>query len=149
MGKFAKKDPLVVAKKQAANVMKTIQGKHLESVGTVRNYEEALSRVAQYANRELSIGLRKITPEQAVQYLDIRSEEVGQKTLDMERQAIQAMMHFTSKKLQPNERLEVIKSEQEQILKSRSYTKEQITLITQSQRNKNALSTQIAYAAGP
>lgn len=148
MGKFAKKDPLVVAKKQAANVMKSIQGKHLKSVGTVRNYEAALSRVAQYANRELSIGLREITPEQATQYLVVRSEQVGQKSLDMERQAIQAMMHFTSKKLKPNERLEVIKSEQEQILKSRSYTKEQITLITQSQRNKNALSTQIAYTAG-
>ena len=148
MGKFAKKDPLEVAQKQAANVMKTIQGKHIQSVGTVRNYEEALSRVAQYANRELSIGLREITPEQATQYLEIRSEEVGQKTLDMERQAIQAMMHFTSKKLNQDERLGVIKSEHQQILKSRSYTPEQLKIITESQRPQNALSTQLAHAAG-
>lgn len=148
MGKFAKKDPIVVAKKQASNVMRTIQGTHIKSVGTVRNYEEALSRVAQFANRELSIGLREITPEQATQYLEIRSEEVGQKTLDMERQAIQAMMHFTSKKLAPEERLEVVKSEHEQVLQSRSYTPEQVNLICKSQRSHNALSTQIAHAAG-
>ena len=148
MGKFAKKDPIVVAKKQASNVMRTIQGTHIKSVGTVRNYEEALSRVAQFANRELSIGLREITPEQATQYLEIRSEEVGQKTLDMERQAIQAMMHFTSKKLTPEARLEVVKSEHEQVLQSRSYTPDQVNLICESQRSHNALSTQIAHAAG-
>lgn len=148
MSKFAKKDPIVVAKKQASNVMRTIQGIHIKSIGTVRNYEEALSRVAQFANRELSIGLREITPEQAIQFLEIRSEEVGQKTLDMERQAIQAMMHFTSKKLNPDERLAVVKSELQQVLQSRSYTSDQVKLITESQRFQNALSTQIAYAGG-
>ena len=148
MGRFAKKDPLVVARKQAANVMKTIQGKHIKSVGTVRNYEEALSRVAQYANKELSISLRDITPEQAVHYLEMRGEGVGQKTLDMERQSIQAMMHFTSKKLELNERLEVIKSEKDQILFCRSYTSQQISMIHSLQLDANSLSTQIAHAAG-
>ncbi len=148
MGKFAKKDPVEVAQKQASNVMKTIQGTHIKSVGTVRNYEEALSRVAQFANRELSIGLREISPEQAIQYLEIRSEEVGQKTLDMERQAIQAMMHFTSKKLGPDERLDVIKSEHQQILKCRSYTQDQVKIIADAQRSQNSLSTQLAHAAG-
>lgn len=148
MGKFAKKDPVEVAQKQASNVMKNIQGTHIKSVGTVRNYEEALSRVAQFANRELSIGLREISLEQAIQYLEIRSEEVGQKTLDMERQAIQAMMHFTSKKLGSDERLDVIKSEHQQILKCRSYTQEQVKIIAGAQRPQNALSTQLAHAAG-
>jgi integrase len=148
MGKFAKKDPLQVAQKQAANVMRTMQGTHIKSVGTVRNYEEALSRVAQYANSELSISLREITPTQAIQYLERRSEEVGQKTLDMERQAIQAMMHYTSKRLGIDERLERVKSEQEQILKSRAYTPEQVQMISAAQQPQNALSTQIAHAAG-
>ncbi len=148
MGKFDKKDPLAAAQKQAANVMRTMQGTHLQSVGTVRNYEEALSRVAQYANSELSISLREITPTQAIQYLERRSEEVGQKTLDMERQAIQAMMHYTSKRLGIDERLERVKSEQEQILKSRAYTPEQVQMICAAQQPQNALSTQIAHAAG-
>ena len=148
MGKFAKKDPIVVAQKQAANVMKTLQGSHIKSVGTVRNYEEALSRVAQYANKELNIGLREITPSQAVHYLEKRSEQVRQKTLDLERQAIQSMMQHTSKKLDHNERLTSIKSEIETIEKSRSYTKIQVAMATSSQREQNALSTQIVHAAG-
>jgi integrase len=145
---MGKKDPVAVAKTQAANVMKTIQGTHIKSVGTVRNYEEALSRVAQYANRELNIGLREMTPEQAINYLEERGESVRQKTLDLERQAIQAMMHFNSKKLDVNERITLIKSALATIEKSRSYTAEQVKMIIASQQKQNALSTQIAYAAG-
>jgi integrase len=145
---MGKKDPVAVAKTQAANVMKTIQGIHIKSVGTVRNYEEALSRVAQYANRELNIGLREMTPEQAINYLEERGENVRQKTLDLERQAIQAMMHFNSKKLDINERITPIKSALATIEKSRSYTAEQVKMIVGSQQEQNALSTQIAYASG-
>lgn len=43
MGKFAS------PAKQAASVMKAVQGQSLVSVGTVRNYEQALTRVAEYA----------------------------------------------------------------------------------------------------
>ena len=51
MGKFAKNvDPDAVAAKQAANVMKQIQGSVLKSVGTVRNYEERLTIVAKTVN---------------------------------------------------------------------------------------------------
>lgn len=33
---------------QAAHVMKSLQGHHLRSVGTVRNYEQGLTEVAEY-----------------------------------------------------------------------------------------------------
>lgn len=145
---MGKKDPVAVAKTQAANVMKTIQGIHIKSVSTVRNYEEALSRVAQYANRELNIGLRKMTPDQAINYLEERGESVRQKTLDLERQAIQAMMRFNSNKLDINDRIPTIKSALATIEKSRSYTTEQVKMIIGSQQGQNALSTQITYAAG-
>lgn len=148
MGRFAKKDPVVVAQKQAANIMKTLQGTHLKSVGTVNNYEAALSRVAQFVNREMNIGLREMTPAHALAYLDARSEEVGQKTLDMERQAIQAMMQYSTKRMPEGERLPVVKSEHQQILKSRAYTPEQVRLVTEVQQPQNALSTQLAHAAG-
>ena len=148
MGKFAKKDPVAVAQKQAANVMKLLQGTHIKSVSTTRNYEQALSRVAQFANRELGVGLRELTIPQAITFLESRSEEVGQKTLDMERQAIQAMMHFNTKILAENERLPVVKSEHQQILKSRSYTTEQVAIITAAQRPQNSIATQLSHAAG-
>lgn len=148
MSRFAKKDPIAVAQKQAATVMKTLQGTHLKSVGTVHNYEAALSRVAQFANRELGISLREMTIQDALIYLDTRSEDVGQKTLDMERQAIQAMLQFSTKRMPEGERLPVVKSEQQQILKSRAYTSEQVSLVAGIQKLQNALPTQLAHAAG-
>ena len=149
MAKFAKNvDPIAVAKTQAANIMKRLQGNILKSVGTVRNYEQTLSIVARYANSTLNCGLREITPEQAIQYLTDRAVEVGQKTLDMDRQAIQIMLQHISKKLAPDGKLEVIKSEHKQILNCRSYMVKQVNMIAEAQSERNALSTRIAHAAG-
>ncbi|MHC5783021.1 hypothetical protein [Aliivibrio fischeri] len=92
--------------------------------------------------------MKEITPEQAYQYLTDRSVEVGQKTLDMERQAIQSMMHHVSNKLSTDATLNVIKSESQQILTSRSYTQEQISMVASSQNERNSLSTKIAHTAG-
>lgn len=141
-------DPVAVAKTQAANVMKSMQGDIIKSVGTARNYEQALSTTAQYANSTFQCGLREITPQQAEQYLTDRAVEVGQKTLDMDRQAIQTMMQNVSGKLSPNEKLTVVKSEQSQHLSCRSYTTEQVSMIANAQNERNALSTEIAHAAG-
>ena len=144
MGIFAK------ASKQAADVMKQLQGKHIKSVGTVRNYEQSLKGVAQYLKDtgRKGAGLQSLTLEQAKQYLDARSEEVGQKQLDMDRQAIQVMLKYVTGKLSQNERLEVVKSEKEQIINSRAYTAYQVHEITKHQREHNALATQIVHAAG-
>lgn len=143
MAKFAS------AAKQAASVIKAVQGSQLASVGTVRNYEQALTRVAEYAKAErLEGGLRGMTPAQAISYLEQRGQCVGQKTLDMERQAIQCMLQHVTGQLAPNQRLAVIKSEQVQALRSRAYTQEQVALVADHQIERNALATQIAHAAG-
>jgi len=138
------------APKQAADVMKQLQGKYIKSVSTVANYEKSLTRVAEWVkeNRISKDGLQGITKDDAIQYLEQRGEAVGQKTLDMERQAIQAMFTHLTKQLESNERLPVIKSEHQQILKGRAYTKEQAGLVSRAQQQRNSLSTQIAYAAG-
>ncbi|WP_418115032.1 site-specific integrase (plasmid) [Vibrio scophthalmi] len=149
MAKFAKNvDPQAVAERQAANVMKQIQGSIISSVGTVRNYEERLTIVAKYANAELKCSLRDLTVERVHQYLTDRATEVGQKTLDMERQAIQCMMQNVTGKLGLTEKLDVIKSEHQQILSSRAYTPEQAKMVADAQTERNALSTEIAHAAG-
>lgn len=149
MGKFAKNiDSRAVAEKQSANVMKSLQGDVLKSAGTVRNYEASLTKVATYANETLQCGLREISIEQAHQYLIDRSVEVGQKTLDMERQAMQCMMQHISHKLAPGQTLPVIKSEQTQILQGRAYTTEQASTIASAQNERNSLATEIAHAAG-
>jgi len=149
MAKFAKNvDPVAVAKTQAANVMKSLQGNSIKSVGTARNYEQALSTAAQHANSKLQCSLREITPKQAEEYLSDRALEVGQKTLDMDRQALQSMMQNISGKLGQNEKLTVVKSEHYQVLNCRSYTVEQVISIANAQNERNAISTEIAHAAG-
>lgn len=144
MARFAK------AEKQAADVMKQLQGNVIKSVGTVRNYEQALTQVCNYVKTERisKDGLQGITPNDAITYLEKRGQEVGQKTLDMERQAMQMMMQHVTHKLEPTERLPVIQSEQETSLTSRSYTPEQIKLVTERQNERNALATKISYQAG-
>lgn len=142
MAKFA------VPAHQAARVMQHLQGQVLKSVGTVRNYEQALTRVAEYTRAQRLPSLRALTPPQAIHYLEQRGHTVGQKTLDMERQAIQAMMHHVSGQLAPGERLPVIKSAHAQQLTARAYTPAQTRLIAQAQTPRYALATEIAYRAG-
>lgn len=141
-------DPAAVAQKQAANVMKQMQSKNISSVGTVRNYEQRLAIVARHVNDTFQCGLRDLTVKQAYEYLNDRAIEVGQKTLDMERQAIQSMMQNVTKKLESDETLNVVKSEHKQILESRAYTREQVKMIASAQNERNALSTEIAHSAG-
>jgi len=142
MGRFAS------AKKQATTVIMALQGTVLKSVRTVSNYEQALIKVAEYVKAERLNSLQELSPTEAVTYLERRGQAVGQKTLDMERQAIQSMMQHVTHRLEPNERLPVIQSEQETSLLSRAYTPEQIKLVSEHQRAKSALATQLAYQAG-
>lgn len=134
--------------RQAASVMKEVQGSVLSSVGTVRNYEQALTRVAEYVKEERLGHLREMTPERAITYLEQRGEQVGQSTLNMERQALQCMMQHVTNKLEPKETLTVVKSELTEAVKSRAYTPEQIKAITERMTEKNALPTQICHSAG-
>ncbi len=143
MAKFAS------AERQAASVMKAVQGTVLRSVGTVRNYEAALTHVAAWAKAErIDGGLRAMSVEQAIAYLEQRGEMVGQKALDMERQAIQCMFQHVTGRLEPDARLPVVKSEQAQVLTSRAYTPEQVQRVAAAQTGSNALATEIAHAAG-
>lgn len=135
--------------RQAGSVMKALQGRVLKSVGTVRNYEQALTRLAEYAQAQgVSGGLRGMTPAQVIGYLEQRGQAVGQKTLDMERQAAQLMMQQVTQQLASGERLPVVRSEQAQALLGRAYSPEQVQQIHGAQSAPNALATQIAYAAG-
>lgn len=137
-------------KAQAASVIKEVQGKDnvIESVGTARNYEQALNRVAEYIQAEKLGSLREMTKEMAYTYLEIRGQDVGQKTLDMERQAIQCMMQNVTGKMSTTEKLSVIDSEKQQSLLGRAYTPEQVEAIAANQTERNALATELAHAAG-
>ncbi len=133
---------------QAKNVIKELtKARFIRSLGTTRNYEQSLKTVAIWA-KDIGInGIQAMTIEQAGHYLDYRSEIVGQKALDMERQAIQAMMKLNGK-LQSKETLFRTKSKLEEITRSRAYTKDQARAISQHQSERYTLASEIAYAAG-
>lgn len=130
--------------KQAASIMKSVQGDVIKSVGTVRNYEQALAKFGTWLASQ-GLHIKDIGKDEALSYLEQRAEAVGQKTLDLDRQAIQtALMHTGA----IEERLAVIKSEHQQVLEARAYTSEQVSMIADRQREKHALATEIAHAAG-
>ena len=122
------------------------QGRHehrddgkIHSVGTARGYEQALKGFVEYIQSQRLGDLLSVTVEIAKQYLSDRSAIVTQKTLDIDRQAIQ--MHLGI-------RLDVVKSQRETRLSTRSYTSTQIARIASAQSKRNSLATQIAHNAG-
>ncbi|MFD3351142.1 site-specific integrase [Alteromonas macleodii] len=142
MPKFAK------AETQAENVVKGLtKARIIKSYGTARNYEQALRTVAKWTKENKVNGLQSLTPDVARYYLEHRAEAVGQKALDMERQAIQAMMQLNGK-LPPKTTLYRVKSELDEIKRSRAYTSAQAQAVSEHQSETHQLSTQIAYAAG-
>ncbi len=122
------------------------QGRHdnrddgrIHSLGTARGYEQALKGFAEYIQDHRLGDLDSATVKEAEQYLTERAGMVAQKTLDLDRQAIQ--MHLGI-------HLEVVKSELETCLTTRSYTADQVERIASAQSDRNSMATQIAYDAG-
>jgi len=111
----------------------------IHSVGTARGYEQALKSFVDYIQNRRLGDLFCVTVEVVKQYLSERAAIVTQKTLDLDRQAIQ--MHYGM-------HLDVIKSKRKTQLSSRRYTPEQVARIAGAQSRKNKLATQIAYNAG-
>jgi len=115
------------------------RGLDLDSVRTEKNYEGALKGVAEFLQENRMGDLRSLNAEKAIAYLEARGQEVHQKTLDMDRQAIQSII---------GEKLRVIPSEKTTTLESRAYTHEQAVMVADAQSEKHALATQIAENAG-
>lgn len=138
------------AKKQAAHAVKTqlkigtsrhTQKKDLKihSLGTARNYEQALTRLTRWLQTHKLGSLKELTLKTAQAYLEICAQVVHQKTVDQERQAVQ--MHLGIQ-------LPVIQSELVEALQSRAYSLEQIACIANAQAPHHRLATEIAEAAG-
>ena len=94
------------------------------------------------------MGLTALTPERAVAYLKGRAGQVGQKTLDMERQALQAMMVNVTGRMPPGARLPVVKSAEPHRPRPRAYSPAQVHAVAARQDARNALATEIAHASG-
>lgn len=124
------------AKSQAQHVARSLT---LKSQGTERNYEQALRGCTEFLKKNRLGNLHGLNTDKALAYLEARAQEVGQKTLDLDRQAMQAVL---------GEKLPVVKSELDSTLSSRAYTHEQAQLVASAQSEKHALATLIAENAG-
>lgn len=115
----------------------------VHGLGTARNYEQALKQAAEWDKANGGKGLSAFDTDRANAYLSERAEAVGQKTLDLDRQALQIL---------PNvDKLDRVKSEIDRpglADQGRAYTPAQVQAIAQAQQPHNALATEIAHAAG-
>ena len=117
------------------------------SVRTVANYRDCLLQVARRIAAD-GLELRDLTPETAVDYLRTRTADLGQKALDVQRQALQAMLVHVSRRLPEGERLTIVRSTKARRTGGRAYTAEQIRMVAAAQNARNGLSTLIVHAAG-
>ena len=103
----------------------------IHSKGTERNYTQALKGVAEFIQERKLGDLRGLSRETALAYLEARSQAVGQKTLDLDRQAMQAVLG--------GDKLPTVKSEIDQALASRAYTPAQARLVSEAQHGRHRL----------
>lgn len=149
MGRFRSADSQARhAVSQKLSIGKPSHGKNgkdgrIHSLGTARTYTDSLKGVAEFiADHGMDMtgkGLASLSKETAEAYLEHRSQEVGQKQLDKDRQAMQTLL---------GEKLVVIKSELDQVLESRAYTHDQIQLVVAAQTRKHGIASRIAADAG-
>ncbi|MCY3732288.1 MAG: hypothetical protein OXF98_13185, partial [Rhodospirillaceae bacterium] len=92
--------------------------------------------------------LRDLDAGTAVDYLRTRVDDLGQKALDLHRQALQAMLVNVTRRLPEGERLTVVRSHRPKRRGGRAYTPQQVRLVAAAQNARNGLSTLIAHAAG-
>lgn len=111
----------------------------IHSKGTERAYEQALTGLVTWLQQHKSGDLASLTPGLALRYLAERAEQVAQKALDLDRQAISAYLGIT---------LASIKSEITTIKQSRAYIPRHIEMVAALQNDKHQLATAIAASAG-
>ena len=92
------------------------------SVRTVANYYDCLLQVA----RRIGAGgkeLRDLDANTAVDYLRTRVDDLGQKALDLHRQALQAMLVHVTERLPEGQRLTVVRSHRPKRRGGRAYSR--------------------------
>lgn len=116
----------------------------VHSFGTARAYEQALTGAGKWLKVKFNNqSLERMTTEQALQYLRQRAETVRQKTLDLDRQALQ-ILPGVGKLERVKSRLDPSPLE----TGGRAYTPAQVQMVAAAQSKHHALATEIAHAAG-
>lgn len=143
--------PSTAARRAVTRAHKISQARHgaerttgaVHSIGTARQYEAALTRAAEWDRVNGGRGIASWDADRARAYLSERAEGVQQKTLDQDRQALQVLPHVGT--------LERVRSEVDRpglADQGRAYSAAQVRAISAAQTARNAISTEVAHAAG-
>lgn len=111
----------------------------VHGLGTARSYESALAGFARFLQEERAGDLSTATKEQGIAYLAIRSATVGQKTLDLDKQAIS--MHL-------GEQLDRVRSDMVTEKGGRAYAPEQLSAIREHLSPRNAVAVELCERCG-
>lgn len=111
----------------------------IHSVGTARNYSQSLAGFVRFLNENKLGDLAKATATDALAYLAVRSADVKQSALDLDRQALQA--HLCQK-------LERVQSDLATERGGRAYSSEQLAAIREHLTPRNALAVELCERCG-
>ena len=115
--------------------------KKISSVGTERNHVSALTVFAKWLIKDSNKHLKNAKPTDAIRYLEERSRVVRQKTLDMDRQALNMNMNFPTD-------IKFILSEVETIVENRAYSQSELNYLISKAPDDLKLSIELAVNSG-
>jgi integrase len=120
---------------------RAIADRKVTSIGTERSHVSALTVFAKWLLSDSGKHLKNATAADAIRYLTERSKTVRQKTLDLDRQALNMNFRFPSK-------LKYVLSEISTCPKDRAYTKSQLSLLLDRAPAALRLSIELSVYAG-
>ena len=122
---------------------------HIHSISTANAYRSALTTFCRWIQKKQLGNLMQANVKICSTFLEERAGQVGQKTLDRDRQAIQYLLTRTTRMEIRLPRIKSTYSGGRQLAKqSRAYTRDQVQFICSNMSGRSALATRIAYAAG-
>ena len=120
----------------------------IHSLGTARSYQQALKQFCTWIQTRRLGDLRSATESMVLDYLTERRAQIGQKTLDRDRQAAEFLLRQNGVDVKMSRLFTTASGDRNLASVSRAYTSEQVNAIAGRQSGRTALSTRIAYAAG-
>ena len=121
----------------------------IHSLGTARAYQQQLKLAAEWLQKTGHMaGLDHMTTEQAQAYLKFRSENVGQKTLDMDRHAMRILPAVNQQALVREKTQVKISAGKSLATRCRAYTEDQRGLVHESLTSRQQLASEIIFTSG-
>lgn len=121
---------------------------HVYGIRTREVYRECIERQAEYAIRHFKCTRDRLTPAQAIQYLEWRAETVRDKRLSHERCALTTLRHLRPYEMDFREVKPVNNQPGRLATEKRVNTRAQIEAIMSHENERNARSTDIAFTGG-